>query len=220
MDEMFNGATAFTHKLCGDAWIQSTASKGSMFEGSSGSISSTVCTITTATPAFSPQSREELQSAVDVHLEHSAKGGDQMHGSEATSSATGSDQGTFVCKPEVCHDKSCNTIGWYSNDVLHVHWLIRVLHCRLTASESAVAKCGKNHDRSLLRGWPSVTSMWTYDCTSQQEWRLDSAADSDNEDESALLGWPQYQYQTCTSDQNIHTYIHTCMHAYIWRVTK
>jgi len=100
MDEMFRGATAFTQKLCGDAWVKSTASKLSMFEGSSGSISSTACTITTAPPAFSPQSREELQSAVDTHLEHSAKGGDQMHGSEATSPATGIDQGTFVCKPE------------------------------------------------------------------------------------------------------------------------
>ena len=43
MDNIFNQAAAFTQKLCGAAWVQSKATKDSMFEGSSGSISSTVC---------------------------------------------------------------------------------------------------------------------------------------------------------------------------------
>merc|ERR1719362_1871832 len=43
-----------------------------MFEGSSGSISRTVCTATTS--AFSPKSKEELKDAVDAYLKLSPKG--------------------------------------------------------------------------------------------------------------------------------------------------
>ena len=38
MGLMFNGAKSFNHKLCGDAWVNSEANKGQMFDGSSGSI--------------------------------------------------------------------------------------------------------------------------------------------------------------------------------------
>ena len=44
MDLMFQHATSFKHKLCEVAWVHSRASKRSMFESSSGSISQTVCT--------------------------------------------------------------------------------------------------------------------------------------------------------------------------------
>ena len=51
MAYMFKGATSFDRKLCGISWVRSTARKDSMFLGSSGSISTTVCT---PTRTFSP----------------------------------------------------------------------------------------------------------------------------------------------------------------------
>merc|ERR1719353_287576 len=72
MDSMFRGAMSFTRKLCGSAWVHSQARKTVMFEGSSGSISRTVCTTTTS--AFSPQSKEELKEAVAAYLKLSPKG--------------------------------------------------------------------------------------------------------------------------------------------------
>ena len=52
MDAMFGDAVSFTQNLCGDAWVQSKASKTAMFKGSRGSISRTVCTSTTAHEHF------------------------------------------------------------------------------------------------------------------------------------------------------------------------
>ena len=46
MGNMFFRATAFNHKLCGDAWVNSKADKSEMFTGSPGSISSTECKTT------------------------------------------------------------------------------------------------------------------------------------------------------------------------------
>ena len=43
MDHMFRDAASFKRKLCGAAWVYSTASKDGMFEGSPGSISRRVC---------------------------------------------------------------------------------------------------------------------------------------------------------------------------------
>ena len=43
MDRMFHLATSFKRNLCGAAWVKSKASKKHMFEGSHGSISTTVC---------------------------------------------------------------------------------------------------------------------------------------------------------------------------------
>ena len=43
MDQLFMGATSFNQQLCGAAWVHSFATKHEMFEGSSGSISSTSC---------------------------------------------------------------------------------------------------------------------------------------------------------------------------------
>merc|ERR1712032_1626172 len=43
MDNMFRDAKSFNQKLCGAAWVHSKARKDRMFEGSSGSISQTVC---------------------------------------------------------------------------------------------------------------------------------------------------------------------------------
>ena len=112
MDDMFSGATSFRQNLCGDAWLSLKATQVMMFQGSSGSISpSTVCAMTTTPPVLSPQSREELKSAVDTYIEHSAQGDEQVHGSEATSPAVGNDRGTFACKPVVRLVKSCNLIG-------------------------------------------------------------------------------------------------------------
>merc|ERR1719265_1197101 len=79
MNEMFYGATAFAQNLCTTAWVNSKASKDLMFTDSSGSISSTGCTATTISPAFSPQSRVELQGAVETYIESSDKRDDQMH---------------------------------------------------------------------------------------------------------------------------------------------
>ena len=67
MHGMFWGATLFKRKLCGGAWVHSKAKKTAMFEGTSGSISSTVCAI--SKPAFSPRSRVELKCAVDARIE-------------------------------------------------------------------------------------------------------------------------------------------------------
>merc|ERR1719174_2356206 len=62
MRYMFRGASAFKRELCGDAWVNSKADKMDMFTDSQGWISSKVCE--TAKPAFQPQSKEELQDAV------------------------------------------------------------------------------------------------------------------------------------------------------------
>ena len=43
MDTMFKDAAAFEQKLCGVDWVQSKATKTSMFEGSQGSISRERC---------------------------------------------------------------------------------------------------------------------------------------------------------------------------------
>ena len=43
MNEMFRDATSFSQTLCGEAWVNSRATKTDMFAGSSGSISTTVC---------------------------------------------------------------------------------------------------------------------------------------------------------------------------------
>merc|ERR1719201_2944275 len=72
MDRMFSHATSFKQKLCGDAWVQSKASQGDMFDGSYGSILTTSCT--TGPAIFSPQSEHELKSAVDAYLKLSSKG--------------------------------------------------------------------------------------------------------------------------------------------------
>merc|ERR1719201_2149845 len=72
MDNMFRGAGVFTRKLCGSAWVHSKASKSTMFTGSSGSISRTVCTTTPS--AFSPQSKEELKGAIDEYIKLSPTG--------------------------------------------------------------------------------------------------------------------------------------------------
>ena len=44
MDHMFYLAFAFKQKICGDAWINSKATKTLAFAGTSGSIAQTVCT--------------------------------------------------------------------------------------------------------------------------------------------------------------------------------
>ena len=70
MDHMFRGAMLFKRKLCGSAWVYSKSRKNTMFAGSLGSISKTVCTTTSA---FSPQSRVELKDAVDEYAKLSPK---------------------------------------------------------------------------------------------------------------------------------------------------
>ena len=72
MDYMFRGATLFKQNLCGSAWVHSKASKSTMFAGSAGSISRTVCT--SSTSVFSPQSKDELKSAIYSYLKTSPKG--------------------------------------------------------------------------------------------------------------------------------------------------
>merc|ERR1719331_2885879 len=63
MAYMFYGALAFKRELCGDAWVNSKADQRDMFTDSPGLISSTVCA--TARPVFTPQSKPELQDAVN-----------------------------------------------------------------------------------------------------------------------------------------------------------
>ena len=74
MHSMFLGATLFKQNLCGAAWVHSKASKDFMFEGTSGSISSTTCAIPAMKPLFLPQSRAELKSTVDAYLQYSPQG--------------------------------------------------------------------------------------------------------------------------------------------------
>ena len=75
MNYMFQDAKSFTQKLCGAAWVHSTARQGDMFAGSSGSISRTVCSSSSTSPAaFSPQSGGELKRAVDAHIKESSTG--------------------------------------------------------------------------------------------------------------------------------------------------
>ena len=71
MDNMFRDAICFQRKLCGAAWAHSQARKTAMFERSPGSISRTGCTTTSA--VFSPQSKEELFSAVAAYHKQSRK---------------------------------------------------------------------------------------------------------------------------------------------------
>ena len=80
MHGMFLGARLFNRKLCTAAWVNSKARKDSMFEGTSASLSSTVCTMTTipAIAVFSPHSRAELKMAVDMYLEYLS----ENHGSD------------------------------------------------------------------------------------------------------------------------------------------
>ena len=76
MRVMFLGVALFKRELCTAAWVRSKTTKHLMFEDSSGSISTAVCTAT-APPLgtlFSPESREELKSAVDAILEHFVEG--------------------------------------------------------------------------------------------------------------------------------------------------
>merc|ERR1719174_1329937 len=63
MDSMFWEAISFKQKLCGDAWVHSTASKKGMFTGSRGSISREVCTFTTRRQDVTrrPLTERELQ---------------------------------------------------------------------------------------------------------------------------------------------------------------
>ena len=69
MDAMFYGAARFEHNLCTAAWVGAkSTSRRLMFKGSPGSISATMCAVTTAKPVFSPQSRTELRRAVNEHL--------------------------------------------------------------------------------------------------------------------------------------------------------
>ena len=68
MDNMFSGAESFSQTLCGDAWVNSKATKEDMFVSSSGSISSTECT-STSDQVFSPQSKAEIKRAVDSYIE-------------------------------------------------------------------------------------------------------------------------------------------------------
>ena len=70
MSHMFYGAVSFKQKLCGAAWVHSKANKRSMFEGSSGSISPTVCTITST---FLPQTKAELKNAIDACVHQSLR---------------------------------------------------------------------------------------------------------------------------------------------------
>ena len=44
MGYMFHSASAFNQRLCGVAWMKSTAENENMFAYSAGSISSTACT--------------------------------------------------------------------------------------------------------------------------------------------------------------------------------
>merc|ERR1712032_999709 len=63
MRHMFYGASAFKRELCGVAWVNSKAYKIDMFKDCPGSILSTE-ECETARPAFTPQSKTELQDAV------------------------------------------------------------------------------------------------------------------------------------------------------------
>merc|ERR1719174_974900 len=70
MDSMFWEAISFKQKLCGAAWVRSTASKKAMFTASRGSISRKVCTSTerelklVRTPITTPVSTSALAVAV------------------------------------------------------------------------------------------------------------------------------------------------------------
>ena len=55
MGGMFQNAGAFDQKFCTAAWVYSKASKSDMFEGSSGSISQTVCTSTPTPHQYTSQ---------------------------------------------------------------------------------------------------------------------------------------------------------------------
>jgi len=55
MDNMFADATSFKQKLCGDAWVNSKATKNGMFDGSPGSIPGLPCTTTNAVISSTPQ---------------------------------------------------------------------------------------------------------------------------------------------------------------------
>ena len=64
---MFMGATSFKRQLCGVAWVHSKTAKVHMFEGASGGISRTMCTVAptmavTTIPVFSPQSKSLLKA--------------------------------------------------------------------------------------------------------------------------------------------------------------
>ena len=59
MDNMFQEAVSFDRRLCGAAWVRSTASQIGMFEGSAGSISRTVCPSTPRRPKRDREPRRD-----------------------------------------------------------------------------------------------------------------------------------------------------------------
>merc|ERR1712048_1192333 len=65
MDMMFFHTRSFNQTLCSKAWVNSKASKFSMFEESPGSISTIVCA------GFSPHTRNDLKKAVDSCVDSS-----------------------------------------------------------------------------------------------------------------------------------------------------
>ena len=78
MDRMFMGAKNFKQKLCEAAWFHSKASNNFMFEGSSGSMSQTVCE---ASAVFKPKSKVELKNAVGAYIKLCPEGcSDDPHG--------------------------------------------------------------------------------------------------------------------------------------------
>merc|ERR1719174_3637145 len=64
MGFMFSDAPAFSHQLCGVAWVKSKADKNDMFACSPGSIASKVCETGKRKHEFQPQSKAELKNAV------------------------------------------------------------------------------------------------------------------------------------------------------------
>ena len=128
MEGMFFQAASFSHNLCGVSWVRSKASKDLMFEvddivimnvcniytaflslipskicfvfqGTSGSISPTVCTqfphgLHQNPPVFSAKSRNQLKGAVDAFLRRYSN---ERDGQPLGADAEGKDRGTFVC---------------------------------------------------------------------------------------------------------------------------
>ena len=64
MERMFFQASSFTQKLCGDAWVNSKASKSNIFAGSARSMSTMACA---TTAAFFPQSTKKKRQHVTRH---------------------------------------------------------------------------------------------------------------------------------------------------------
>ena len=135
MDFMFFGAESFNHELCGAAWLQTTAWKMRMFDGSRGWISRTECA-PASTRASRGHESEEKAPATPAPAHH-AEHGDAL--------GTISERELIAMTPAIAHPSSitCSKCGIFKQS--------RVASC-CAPGGSWFNECGPEFDHSWTEG--------------------------------------------------------------------